>query len=150
LVEVVAVAAIASVVIALLVFVLRPSRGKGLEAHFRAELQQLCAAVNMYMGDYDDRYPLSLRALKKHLPESPTKPTGLKKALPGCYSSVYYNFTRNIAFLKGEARYNAQYPFDVRVDPVIKAPFFCKTTGTIEDRMFLDGDGKPFTKRREA
>lgn len=132
LVEVLVVTAILAALVSILVFALRASKGHGLEAHVRAELQQLSAAINIYMSDYDDRYPISLRAVKKHLPEAPTNPSRLEEPLPGCSSNVYYNYTRNIEFLRGEARYTAQYPYDIRVDPIIKAPFFCKNTGAMK------------------
>lgn len=149
LVEILVVTAIVGTIAVILTLAFRPAKDKALEAHFRAELQQLSAAINIYMGDYDDRYPTRLRALKAHMPETPIKPTKLKEPLPNCFSNVYYNYTRNIDVLRGEARYTAQYPFDIRVDPIIKAPFFCKTTGAMKDRIFLDGDGNPVKKVRQ-
>lgn len=143
LVEILIVTAIVAVLLAILVFLL-PSKEKGLEAHFRAELQQLNTALNMYMWDYDDRYPTRLRAVKAHLPEAPTEPTRLKERLPGCGSgNLYYFYTRSIDILRGEARYTAQYPFDIKVDPVVKAHFFCKKTGAIKEQITFDGDSNP-------
>lgn len=144
LVEILVVTAIVGTIAVILTLALRPAKDRALEAHFRAELQQLSAAINIYMGDYDDRYPTTLRAVKAHLPETPIKPTGLKERLPGCGSgNLNYNYTRNIGFLRGEARYKAQYPFDIKVDPIIVASFFCKKTGANKEFTTFDGDGNP-------
>ncbi len=144
LVEILVVTAIVGTLLAILVFALRPSKERGLEAHVRAELQQLCTAINLYMEDHDDGYPISLRAVKAQFPEAPIEPTRVKERLPGCGSgNLNYNYMRNIGFLRGEARYPAKYPFDIKVDPIVSAFFFCKRTGVMKEWFALDGEGNP-------
>lgn len=142
--EVIVVTAIIAILVCILAFALRSSKERGLEAHVRAELQQLCTAINLYMEDHDDVYPISLRAVKSQFPEAPIEPTRVKERLLGCGSgNLYYHYMRNIDILRGEARYTAKYPFDIKVDPIISASFFCRRTGVMKQWFALDGDGNP-------
>jgi hypothetical protein len=113
------------------------AKRRALEVGVRNDLRQFVVALTMYKSDYDGVYPLGADALHRHVPNVPLEPTNIREPLPGCGAgSVEYHFTRNISILTLEKKYHAEYPFDERVNPVVKTPGICRKPGTTQEFVF--------------
>jgi len=144
LVEVLVVTAIVASLAAVLWMVLAPAAKKrALQARVTSDLRQIADAINQYMGDDDDRYPLELWDLKTTDPGINLKPPTTRAEFPECDSGPgWYYFTQPERVVQGEKTYDAVFPFDPQSNPIVKAHFMCRLPGGTEGFTIVLPDGK--------
>lgn len=116
----------------------------------RSELQQLHAALHLYMADHDDAYPRGMSVLGRFVPGIPQKTSAVKTPISGCSTWLAYQFSRNADILKGEMTYQAQVPFDLSRDPIFTQHFFCRIPGSKERVIFRNLHGEEVSYIREV
>lgn len=142
LVEVIMVAAIVMSLAAIAWLLIAPAaKRRGVQATLTSDLHQIAMSIRMYMADTDDAWPATLECVKAVYPSTPIKPPVAKDQFPECGGGrATYDYTRNYGYMQGERAYDAEFPFDVNRNAIVKADFFCWIPGTKEQVMVF-GDG---------
>lgn len=141
LIEVMVVCGIVLVLAAALGLVIAPAlKKRGVETRVRTDLRQLAVAINGYMRDNDDLYPLTLNSLGKGVPRELANWNPRVEQYGGL-GRARYGYEANYRTLQNAEKYNAHIRFDPNRYAMVSAPFYARQTGVRRVRWFRQPDG---------
>ena len=102
------------------------------EAAVRSDLKQCVVAINIYMTDNDNRYPLSMTSFRGKLPQAEPTFSQDHYGAPGGY---YTPYSYDVRYM--ERTFNFKYKFDSTKHPVVKALFMQRDRGQFPDNFMV-------------
>jgi hypothetical protein len=121
---------------------------RSVEQGIKDDLARLTRLVNLYMVDYDGRYPLSTIAI----PEFKDECRGCNRYSPRPVEvqSERYALTNHLMYELLEQGTKLRFPFDAMHDSIVKAPFYQKTVAESTQTEYVgEGDYRVMTRKNQ-
>ncbi len=128
--EVTIVTAILLILVGVVWFAMRPQMMRGAaEAAVRNDLKQIVSAINIYMVDNDNMYPLGLKSLPKGTPRKCTAFPEDERYRAGGRGPNNYSYALPWPILKVMDKHNFQIRFDPDKHMIVRANFIVRDHG---------------------